>query len=66
LEPIVAESSDMSFSGDDVYIGGGIGMGFRKSDAELREKFSAAVRDMKADGTLNALISKWLPTSGLF
>jgi polar amino acid transport system substrate-binding protein len=66
LEPIVSESSDMSFSGDDLYIGGGVGMGFRKSDAELREKFSTAIRDMKSDGTLNALISKWLPTSGLF
>ncbi len=40
-------------------IGGGVGMGFRESDAELRAKFDAAIDSMKADGTLNALIEKW-------
>ena len=40
-------------------IGGGVGMGIRESDGELREKFNAAIQSMKDDGTLNALISKW-------
>lgn len=40
-------------------IGGGVGMGFRESDAELRGKFDAAITSMKEDGTLNELIAKW-------
>jgi polar amino acid transport system substrate-binding protein len=46
------------FAGDKVLIGGGVGMGIRKSDADLRDKFTAAINSMKADGTLNALIVK--------
>lgn len=40
-------------------IGGGVGMGVRESDADLRAKFNKAIDSMKADGTLNALITKW-------
>ncbi len=40
-------------------IGGGVGMGVRKSDNELRDKFDAAIQSMKDDGSLNALIAKW-------
>ena len=40
-------------------IGGGVGMGIRESDGELRETFNAAIQSMKDDGTLNALIAKW-------
>ena len=40
-------------------IGGGVGMGIRESDPELRAKFDAAIQSMKDDGTLNALIAKW-------
>jgi len=40
-------------------IGGGVGMGIRESDGELRGKFDAAIQSMKDDGTLNALIAKW-------
>ncbi|MDG2339991.1 MAG: transporter substrate-binding domain-containing protein [Paracoccaceae bacterium] len=42
-----------------VQIGGGVGMGIRESDGELRDKFNVAIQSMKDDGTLNALISKW-------
>ncbi|RMD49481.1 MAG: amino acid ABC transporter [Alphaproteobacteria bacterium] len=60
LAPIVAESNgEFVFVGDDVYIGGGVGMGVRESDTELKEKFNAAIRSMKADGSLNKLIVKW-------
>ena len=58
LNPIVAEDSGLMFAGDKVLIGGGVGMGIRKSDADLRDKFTAAINSMKADGTLNALIVK--------
>ncbi|MBN2905205.1 MAG: transporter substrate-binding domain-containing protein [Rhodobacteraceae bacterium] len=61
LSTIVAESGgEMVFVGDDVPLGGGIGMALRESDPELRDKFSAAIQSMKDDGTLNEMIVKWL------
>jgi polar amino acid transport system substrate-binding protein len=60
LAPIVAESGgDLSFAGEDVQLGGGVGMGLRESDTELKAKFDAAIQSMKDDGTLNAMILKW-------
>jgi polar amino acid transport system substrate-binding protein len=44
-------------------LGGGVGMGFRESDDELRAKFDAAIASMKADGSLNELIAKWQVSS---
>ncbi len=58
LMPIVQET-EMEFVGDDVFLGDGIGMAFRKSDDELKAKFDAAIASMKADGSLNALLDKW-------
>lgn len=59
LEPIVAESGgELVFIGGDVMLGGGVGVGVRESDSELREKLNAAISEMKADGSLNALIKK--------
>lgn len=66
LEPIVEAEADLQFVAEDVLLGGGIGMGFRESDAELRDKFSAAIQSMKADGTLNAMIEKHLPGASTF
>ena len=45
--------------GDPVALGGGVGMGIRESDGELRAKFDAAIQSMKDDGTLNTMIEKW-------
>ena len=60
LEPIVAESNgELIFVGDDVMLGAGVGMGLRESDAETRAMFDAAITAMKADGTLNTMITKW-------
>lgn len=60
LAPIVAESGgDLMFVGDDVPLGGGVGLGLRESDGALRAKFNAAIDSMKADGTLNTMITKW-------
>ncbi|MEO1312956.1 MAG: transporter substrate-binding domain-containing protein [Pseudomonadota bacterium] len=61
LEPIVSESSDLTFAGEDILLGFGIGIGVRESDTELKEKFNAAIASMKEDGSLNALLTKWLP-----
>ncbi|WGW03392.1 transporter substrate-binding domain-containing protein [Tropicibacter oceani] len=59
LAPIADEAADLSFVGEDVLIGGGIGLGLRESDGELKAKFDAAIQSMKDDGSLNALIAKW-------
>ena len=60
LSPIVAESGGaLVFAGDRVAIGGGVGMGIRESDGELREKFNIAIASVKADGTLNTMLIKW-------
>lgn len=56
----VADSdSEVMIVGDEVSLGGGVGMGIRESDGELRAKFNAAIDSMKADGSLNTLIAKW-------
>jgi len=59
LKPFVDEGKDMVWSGEDVPLGGGVGMGLRKSDTELKAKFDAEISAMKADGSLNAMIKKW-------
>jgi polar amino acid transport system substrate-binding protein len=66
LQPIAEENADVALVGEDVLLGGGIGMGVRESDTELRDKFTAAIESMKEDGSLNALIEKWLPDSATF
>ncbi len=60
LAPLVEESNgELMFVGDPVPLGGGVGMGLRESDTELREKFDAAITSMKEDGSLNELLIKW-------
>jgi len=54
-----AEADDVMLLEREEMIGGGVGMGFRESDAEMRAKFDAAIQSMKDDGSLNALIAKW-------
>ena len=58
--PIVeASGGELTFVGEQVAIGGGIGMGLRESDTELKAKFDAVITSMKEDGTLNEMIVKW-------
>ncbi|MDG1353159.1 MAG: transporter substrate-binding domain-containing protein [Sulfitobacter sp.] len=60
LVPAVEESGgELVFVGDDVPLGGGVGMGLRESDTELKAKFDAAITSMKEDGTINTAIKKW-------
>ena len=59
LAPIVAEDPELSFVGEDVALGDGVGMGLRETDTELRETFNQAISGMKSDGSLNKLIEKW-------
>lgn len=64
LAPIVAEGDGLIIL-KDVVLGDGIGAGVRQSDTELKEKLSAAIGTMKEDGSLNALILKWLGDDAL-
>ena len=59
LGPIAEEDADLMLLEKTELLGGGVGMGLRESDTELKEKFNAAIQSMKDDGTLNALIVKW-------
>ncbi len=60
LQPFVDESNgEFAFVGPTVSLGGGVGLGLRESDTELRDKLDAAITAMKEDGSLNKLIAKW-------
>ena len=58
LAPFAAESDYVMLTREEM-IGGGVGLGVRESDGELKAKFDVAIQSMKDDGTLNALIEKW-------
>jgi polar amino acid transport system substrate-binding protein len=59
LTDITDEDAELMVVGDPVPLGGGVGMGLRETDGELREMFNAAITSMKEDGTLNALLVEW-------
>lgn len=59
LAPIATESGgELVLLAKEEQIGGGVGLGFRDSDDELRGKFDAAIKSMKCDGSLDAMITK--------
>jgi polar amino acid transport system substrate-binding protein len=60
LAPIAAESAGaLVLLTEEVQLGGGVGMGLRESDKDMKAKFDKAIGDMKTDGTLNTMITKW-------
>ncbi len=60
LEPMIAASNGaLAYGGEPILIGNGIGIGMRKGDTELATKFNAAIDALKADGTINGLITQW-------
>jgi polar amino acid transport system substrate-binding protein len=62
LKPLVDGSGgELTFVGDRVAIGGGVGAGLRESDTALRDQIDAVITEMKADGSLNELLAKWYP-----
>ena len=67
LAKIVEESNgELIFIGEDIQLGGGVGMGVRKSDTAMRDKFDAAIAQLKKDGTLNTMIEKWFKIKNAF
>jgi polar amino acid transport system substrate-binding protein len=59
LVPYAEDDADLQFVAEDVALGGGVAMGIRESDDELRQTFDEAIQSMKDDGSLNELIEKW-------
>lgn len=59
LNPIAEEDGDLMLLEQEELIGGGVGLGIRESDNELRDKLDAAIKSVKDDGSLNKLITKW-------
>ncbi len=59
LMPFAEDDPDLMLLDQKELIGGGVGMGLRESDGELKERFNMAIQSMKDDGSLNALIEKW-------
>ena len=60
LAPIAADSNgELVLLANEVQLGGGVGIGLRESDTELKDKMNAAIQSMKDDGSLNAMIKKW-------
>jgi polar amino acid transport system substrate-binding protein len=60
LAPIAADSNgELVLLAEEVQLGGGVGIGLRETDTELKDKLNAAIQSMKDDGSLNAMITKW-------
>lgn len=62
LVPFERDSDDLVWveGQDRVVVGEGLGIGMRQSDTELKARFDQAIAEMRADGSLDALITKWL------
>ncbi|MCM2294122.1 transporter substrate-binding domain-containing protein [Allorhizobium sp. BGMRC 0089] len=61
-----AAKGALAFTGPEIagtIWGEGEGLGIRKSDPELRDKFSAAIKSAIADGTVKKLSMKWFDTN---
>ena len=50
----------LTIVGPEVMLDSGTGVGVREDDGELKDKLDRAIDAMKEDGSLNALIKKWL------
>jgi len=60
LNPILAESAGaLVYLGAPLSLSSGTGVAVRQSDTGLHAAFDQAITEMKADGSLNALIADW-------
>ena len=59
IRTAIEANGDLMVVGDPVSLGGGVGMGIRESDGDLKAKFDTAIQSMKDDGSLNELIATW-------
>lgn len=55
------EGKDFAFIGAEIPIGGGVGVGLRKADKDLKEMFDKAIAATYANGTFKKLNDKYFP-----
>ena len=60
LENVSESEGRLAVVGPKVLLDDGIGIGVREEDSDLKDKLDKAIREMKDDGSLNALIEEWL------
>ena len=60
VEKLAEYEGVLAVVGPSVLLDRGIGMGVREDSGDLRAKLNEALASMKADGTLNELIRKWV------
>ena len=58
-ESLAEHPGRLALVGPEVQLGGGVGIGVREGDEELKGKLNEAIAVMKDDGSLNALIRRW-------
>ena len=58
-ESVAESGGQLAVVGPQVPLDRGVGIGVQEGDDELREKLDEAISEMKADGSLNALLRKW-------
>jgi polar amino acid transport system substrate-binding protein len=63
-EQVAGSGGALKSDGPDIPIGEGAGIGLRKADTALRDQLNKALAEVKADGWLDALISKHFPNLG--
>lgn len=67
LKPIVEGSGGaVEFTGPSPQIGGGVGIGMRKNEADLATAMAGALEAAKADGTVDSLIMKYFETGPFY
>ena len=60
VEKLAEYEGRLAVVGPSVLLDRGIGMGVREDSGDLRDKLNEAIASMKADGSLNELIRKWV------
>ena len=63
-ETVAGSGGALKEDGPKIPIGGGVGVGLRKADDDLEGKLNPALAAVKADSSLDALITKWFPEKG--
>ena len=58
-ESMAEHEGRLTIVGPEVKLGSGVGIGIREDDGQLKDKLDQAISEMKGDGSLNALITKW-------
>lgn len=67
LKPVVDGSGGaLTLTAPDIRIGGGVGIGMRKGDGELKATMAKALESVKADGTLDKLIMEFFETGPFY